>query len=158
MTATPISKIKKMIEQSLNHEMDPSNFRKGIHTLKQRNFLNLVREENLSISISLTAIGRTEAEKIHKERTDEISEPKKIKKDISIESIIKNATAGLLNSELQDLFICKFKSIASEFSSSHNFTSQQAFESVFLKEVLAFGESSYLNVRIMRNIARNITT
>ena len=115
MTATPISKIKKMIEQSLNQEIDPSNFRKGIHTLKQRNFLNLVREENLSISIFLTAIGRIEAEKIHKERTDEISEPKKIKKDI--ESIIKNATTGLLNSELQELFICKFKSIASEFIS-----------------------------------------
>ena len=39
-------------------------------TLKQRNFLNLVREENLSI-------GRTETEKEHKEHkehTDEISE------------------------------------------------------------------------------------
>lgn len=69
--AIPVARIKTMIERSRTQELDPSNFRKGIHALAKRGLLDVVRANDLSLAISLNSLGRHEAAKIYRERTGE---------------------------------------------------------------------------------------
>lgn len=65
----PVAKLKKMIDSSRTHDLDPSNFRKGIHSLASRGLLDVVRANDLSLAVSLSSLGRHDAARIYRERT-----------------------------------------------------------------------------------------
>lgn len=65
----PVAKLKKMIDSSRTHDLDPDNFRKGIHSLASRGLLDVVRANDLSLAVSLSSLGRHDAARIYRERT-----------------------------------------------------------------------------------------
>ncbi|PSW53057.1 chromosome segregation protein ParM [Photobacterium leiognathi] len=65
----PTTKVKQLIDQARLSPLDPSNYRKGIHTLAKRGLVETVRAHDLSLAISLTRLGRHDAARIYRDRT-----------------------------------------------------------------------------------------
>lgn len=64
-----VSKVRAMVESSRDGDLDPSNFRKGLHVLASRGLIEMGRYRNLSLAMQLTRVGRPDAAKIYRERT-----------------------------------------------------------------------------------------
>lgn len=96
-TAIPVAKIKVMIESSRAQELDPSNFRKGIHSLAKRGLLDVVRANDLSLAISLNSLGRHEAAKIYRARTGEELDvmPVDDEQMTIFDNVVESAPAGV---------------------------------------------------------------
>ena len=64
-----LARVRDMITTSRNGEVDPSNFRKGIHSLGKRGVLEIGRFSDLSLRVQLSRSGRHVAAGIYQERT-----------------------------------------------------------------------------------------
>lgn len=64
-----LSKIRAMVESSRTDVLDPSNFRKGIHTLASRGLVEVARASDLSLVMCLTRPGLHVAAGIFRDRT-----------------------------------------------------------------------------------------
>jgi hypothetical protein len=67
--AVPVSKMRTMISQPREGELDASNFRKSLHALEDKGCVELLRARNLNLAAKLTRVGRHQAAKIYRERT-----------------------------------------------------------------------------------------
>ncbi|HAS6480603.1 TPA: hypothetical protein GRR64_23895 [Vibrio parahaemolyticus] len=65
----PLAKVRTMIATSRSDDLDPSNFRKGIHILGKRGVLEVGRLSDLSLCVQLSRSGRHVAARIYQERT-----------------------------------------------------------------------------------------
>lgn len=65
----PVAKMRTMISQSREGELDASNFRKGLHALSDKGCVELSRTKDLSLAAKLTRAGRHQAVKVYRERT-----------------------------------------------------------------------------------------
>lgn len=65
----PLAKVRAMIATSRSDDLDPSNFRKGIHILGKRGVLEVGRLSDLSLCVQLSRSGRHVAARIYQERT-----------------------------------------------------------------------------------------
>ncbi|MEZ8137842.1 hypothetical protein ACED34_20235 [Vibrio splendidus] len=65
----PLAKVRTMIATSRSDDLDPSNFRKGIHILGKRGMLEVGRLSDLSLCVQLSRSGRHVAAGIYQERT-----------------------------------------------------------------------------------------
>lgn len=65
----PVAKVRTMIATSRSDDLDPSNFRKGIHILGKRGVLEVGRLSDLSLCVQLSRSGRHVAAGIYQERT-----------------------------------------------------------------------------------------
>ncbi|EPR5147749.1 TPA: hypothetical protein ACMDT2_004203 [Vibrio parahaemolyticus] len=65
----PLARVRDMIASSRTGELDPSNFRKGIHVLGKRGMLELGRLSDLSLCVKLSRSGRHVAARIYQDRT-----------------------------------------------------------------------------------------
>ncbi|MCR9330149.1 hypothetical protein NB661_00205 [Vibrio parahaemolyticus] len=65
----PLAKVRTMIATSRSDDLDPSNFRKGIHILGKRGVLEVGRLSDLSLCVQLSRSGRHVAAGIYQERT-----------------------------------------------------------------------------------------
>ncbi|NAX32000.1 hypothetical protein CAG63_18305 [Vibrio sp. V37_P2S8PM304] len=69
--ALPVAKMRAMISQPREGELDASNFRKSLHTLEAKGCVELLRAKDLSLAAQLTKVGRHQAAKVYRERTGE---------------------------------------------------------------------------------------
>jgi hypothetical protein len=65
----PLAKVRTMIATSRSDDLDPSNFRKGIHILGKRGVLEVGRLSDLSLCVQLSRSGRHVAAGIYLDRT-----------------------------------------------------------------------------------------
>lgn len=65
----PLAKVRDMIATARSDDLDPSNFRKGIHILGKRGVLEVGRLSDLSLCVQLSRSGRHAAAVIYQERT-----------------------------------------------------------------------------------------
>ncbi|HAS6073673.1 TPA: hypothetical protein I7144_20650 [Vibrio vulnificus] len=81
----PVPKMRELISQSRPGILDASNFRKGLHVLEDKGFIELLRAKDLSLAAKLTQKGREQAAKIHFERTGvEMATPPEDEKQMTI--------------------------------------------------------------------------
>ncbi|ENQ8056881.1 hypothetical protein ACEQ2M_004313 [Vibrio parahaemolyticus] len=67
--AVPVAKMRTMISQPREGELDASNFRKSLHALEGKGCIELLRAKDLSLAAKLTRVGRHQAAKVYRERT-----------------------------------------------------------------------------------------
>ncbi|MDW2204281.1 chromosome segregation protein ParM [Vibrio sp. 1636] len=67
--AVPVAKMRTMISQPRDGELDASNFRKSLHALEDKGCIELLRARDLSLAAKLTRVGRHQAAKVYRERT-----------------------------------------------------------------------------------------
>ncbi len=150
---TPVSHVKKMIEKSIQKELDPSNFRKGVHLLCSRGLLDAVRERDLSLSISLSDAGRLESARIYRQRTIvERSQPCNEREVIDVLDDVLDLTE--LTLEQRDEFKDKFARVMDENKEIHGaLLAGSDFKIAFLAAVKEYGVTCYLNIRTLRYVA-----
>lgn len=170
----PTAKIKAMIDQSRAVAIDPSNFRKGLHTLASRGLVELPRAHDLSLAISLTRLGRHDAARIYCERTGtELDVPVQDDEQItifdaldvvetsaiaaaSIEGQIKSAMGECCDDEYDEA-LYKFNYVVSETIEDHDLAmTTNEFGALLLVELLADAPCNFLNLRFIRNGIRKV--
>lgn len=67
----PVAKMRAIISQPREGELDASNFRKSLHALSDKGCVELSRAKDLSLAAKLTRTGRHQAAKVYRERTGE---------------------------------------------------------------------------------------
>ena len=174
----PTAKIKAMIDQSRAVAIDPSNFRKGLHTLASRGLVELPRAHDLSLAISLTRLGRHDAARIYCERTGtELDVPVQDDEQVTIFDAIEShdqRSEQLVSiqqritdqfsdecSEFQiDEMVEKFDVVVGEVEDLLKCTNQSIdkleLEVRMFNELLKEGERAFLNIRYIRAAAREV--
>lgn len=174
----PTAKIKAMIDQSRAVAIDPSNFRKGLHTLASRGLVELPRGHDLSLAISLTRLGRHDAARIYCERTGaELDVPVQDDEQVTIFDAIEShdqRSEQLVSiqqritdqfsdecSEFQiDEMVEKFDVVVGEVEDLLKCTNQSIdkleLEVRMFNELLKEGERAFLNIRYIRAAAREV--
>lgn len=174
----PVAKLKKMIDSSRTHDLDPSNFRKGIHSLASRGLLDVVRANDLSLAVSLSSLGRHDAARIYRERTGnemdvvvvddeqmtifEVAEPRDKPSDqvISIQQRIADQFSDDCSEFQIDEMVEKFDVVVGEVEDLLKCTNQSIdkleLEVRMFNELLKEGTRAFLNIRYIRAAAREV--
>ncbi|WP_305817509.1 hypothetical protein [Photobacterium leiognathi] len=170
----PLSKVKSMIEQSKVQELDPANYRKGMHTLAQRGLIEMVREHNLSLSMRLTDTGREQAAKIYLERTGEelvaqsaqndqitvfeaIDSQMQVVDEISIEERIEREYGDDYSVEQIEEMTEKFNDVVIEWFEYYDLDfKKNEFEVLLFDALKQEGARAFLNKRAIRRAAADI--
>ncbi|OEF61218.1 hypothetical protein A1OW_20315 [Enterovibrio norvegicus] len=67
----PAARVRDMATTTRPAPIDPSNFRKGVHTMASRGLIDVERGHNLSLFLRLSNVGRHTAAGIYRDRTGE---------------------------------------------------------------------------------------
>ena len=167
----PTAKIKAMIDQSRAVAIDPSNFRKGLHTLASRGLVELSRAHDLSLAISLTRLGRHDAARIYCERTGtELDVPVQDDEQITIFDALNVVEAPVVSIDQQIIAamdeycdeahqeaIYKFNHVVNEIIEHYGLEStHEEFADKLIVELLTNPPCNFLNLRTIRHSAHKI--
>lgn len=172
--AIPVARIKTMIERSRTQELDPSNFRKGIHSLASRGLLDVVRANDLSLAVSLSSLGRHEAAKVYRERTGEELDVIPVDDEqmtifdavaavdtppaevVTIDQQIVSAMTDYCD-EAHEEAIYKFNHVVNEIIEHYGLAStHEEFADKLIVELLTNPPCNFLNLRTIRYSAHKI--
>ncbi|HIF9260467.1 TPA: hypothetical protein ACX6RA_003574 [Photobacterium damselae] len=169
-----LSKVKAMLEQSRSQELDPANYRKGMHLLAKRGLIEMVREHDLSLSMRLTELGVIDAAKVFQEKTGQelalssaqtdqitvfeaIENQAKAASSLTAEEHIEREFGDEYSAEQIDEMTEKFKDVVAQFVDDYDMKiSQCEFESLLFNALAKEGARAFLNLRCIRHTAREV--